>query len=440
MASSNRHWPSMFKSKPINHHSSLLSNSCARSSDNSPFSSGGEERSTPEPKPRWNPKPEQIRILEAIFNSGMVNPPRDEIRRIRTQLQEYGQVGDANVFYWFQNRKSRSKNKQRSLQPKTATTTVTATTTTSVITATSSSSSSSDKNSPNNNKNNINNNIVCGGEQFVNSPTSVNQCNNNNYFQQLISPNNHNHNQEFVSHEPVFFPLHQSGVSVLGNNFSQGLYFSQNHSNIDININNNNNNNMMNGGDHVHVTLPCDQTVGGFSSLLLGDMFSGRGVRGGCGGGGGELKGDEVEKLKFQQELSFLVSTQDNNNNNNNINNDNNTCTIPSSSHVVSTPISTAISSNLGQMLGETGEITGKITVFINGMAIEVPNGGFNVKEEFGEDVMLVHATTGHPVVTNEWGVTVHGLQQDLVEDQFSYSKLSSDQMSPRSTLLKRHF
>lgn len=46
----------------------------------------------------------------------MVNPPRDEIRKIRAQLQEYGQVGDANVFYWFQNRKSRSKHKQRHLQ------------------------------------------------------------------------------------------------------------------------------------------------------------------------------------------------------------------------------------------------------------------------------------------------------------------------------------
>ena len=73
----------------------------------------GEER-VPDPKPRRNPRPEQIRILEAIFNSGMVNPPRDEIPRIRMQLQEYGQVGDANVFYWFQNRKSRSKNKLRS--------------------------------------------------------------------------------------------------------------------------------------------------------------------------------------------------------------------------------------------------------------------------------------------------------------------------------------
>ncbi|EEC82182.1 hypothetical protein OsI_26306 [Oryza sativa Indica Group] len=48
----------------------------------SPFSSVGEER-VPDPKPRRNPRPEQIRILEAIFNSGM-------------------------------NRKSRSKNKLRS--------------------------------------------------------------------------------------------------------------------------------------------------------------------------------------------------------------------------------------------------------------------------------------------------------------------------------------
>lgn len=45
----------------------------------------------------------------------MVNPPREEIRKIRLQLQQYGQVGDANVFYWFQNRKSRTKNKQRHL-------------------------------------------------------------------------------------------------------------------------------------------------------------------------------------------------------------------------------------------------------------------------------------------------------------------------------------
>lgn len=72
-----------------------------------------DESSTPDPKPRWNPKPEQVQILEEIFNSGKVNPPREEIKKITTQLQEFGDVGEANIFYWFQNRKSRSKQKQR---------------------------------------------------------------------------------------------------------------------------------------------------------------------------------------------------------------------------------------------------------------------------------------------------------------------------------------
>ena len=71
------------------------------------------EERNPDRKHRWNPKPEQIRILESIFNSGMVNPPSEEIQKIRMQLQEYGEVGDTNVYYWFQNRKSRNKQKQR---------------------------------------------------------------------------------------------------------------------------------------------------------------------------------------------------------------------------------------------------------------------------------------------------------------------------------------
>ncbi|KAL6845321.1 hypothetical protein ACP4OV_024816 [Aristida adscensionis] len=128
MAAFNRHWPSMFRSKhagqpwdapqPVvtgGSPPSLLSGGSSTTTTGCSLrhpSSGGEER-TPDPKPRWNPKPEQIRILEAIFNSGMVNPPREEIPRIRMRLQEYGPVGDANVFYWFQNRKSRSKNRLR---------------------------------------------------------------------------------------------------------------------------------------------------------------------------------------------------------------------------------------------------------------------------------------------------------------------------------------
>lgn len=113
------------------------------------YITGSEER-TPEPKPRWNPKPEQIRILESIFNSGMVNPPRDEIRRIRSQLQIYGQVGDANVFYWFQNRKSRSKHKQRHLKSTAAAAKSTAPPPPPLTSVTSSSTSSSSSSGSNN--------------------------------------------------------------------------------------------------------------------------------------------------------------------------------------------------------------------------------------------------------------------------------------------------
>ncbi|XP_077234499.1 WUSCHEL related homeobox 11 [Tasmannia lanceolata] len=65
---------------------------------------------------RWTPRPEQILILESIFNSGMVNPPRDETVRIRKMLEQFGTVGDTNVFYWFQNRRSRTRRRQRLIQ------------------------------------------------------------------------------------------------------------------------------------------------------------------------------------------------------------------------------------------------------------------------------------------------------------------------------------
>ncbi|XP_061372544.1 WUSCHEL-related homeobox 11-like [Gastrolobium bilobum] len=80
---------------------------------NSP--SHGSEKSEPV-RSRWTPKPEQILILESIFNSGMVNPPKEETVRIRKLLEKFGTVGDANVFYWFQNRRSRSRRRQRQLQ------------------------------------------------------------------------------------------------------------------------------------------------------------------------------------------------------------------------------------------------------------------------------------------------------------------------------------
>ncbi|KAL6648228.1 hypothetical protein ACP70R_012452 [Stipagrostis hirtigluma subsp. patula] len=80
-------------------------------------SGGSGGRGSGEPvRSRWTPKPEQILILESIFNSGMVNPPKDETVRIRKLLERFGAVGDANVFYWFQNRRSRSRRRQRQMQ------------------------------------------------------------------------------------------------------------------------------------------------------------------------------------------------------------------------------------------------------------------------------------------------------------------------------------
>lgn len=76
--------------------------------------------STEPVRSRWSPKPEQILILESLFNSGIVNPQKDETVRIRKMLEKFGAVGDANVFYWFQNRRSRSRRRQRQLQASTA--------------------------------------------------------------------------------------------------------------------------------------------------------------------------------------------------------------------------------------------------------------------------------------------------------------------------------
>eukprot|EP00253_Pinus_taeda_P028522 PITA_28522 len=120
-----KHWPSMFKSKSTTSTGNRLHGTSTFSAMGPPYSEGDvsspnyereKERSPPKSKPRWNPKPEQIRILENIFNSGMVSPPREELKRIRTLLEEFGQVGEASVFYWFQNRKSKTKRRQHQLQ------------------------------------------------------------------------------------------------------------------------------------------------------------------------------------------------------------------------------------------------------------------------------------------------------------------------------------
>ncbi|RZC65269.1 hypothetical protein C5167_008958 [Papaver somniferum] len=388
MASSNRHWPSMFKSKPCDSHpqwqheinpSSLMS-SCQRPS----YTPSGNEERTLEPKPRWNPKPEQIRILEAIFNAGMVNPPRDEIRKIRAQLQEYGQVGDANVFYWFQNRKSRSKHKQRhSTKSSSSINNIYHQPSPKTLTApSSSSSSSSEKSSPKKTGNNKKNIAAMGttGVNFVdalNSPTdSVNQT----YFQttqgELISS----------SPDPFFFsatmPVQQSGIGSTG--FTQGFCFSELPNVIQYPSQNHH------------------QGIGQCSSLLLGELLH----------HGSTLKKDEaVDKLKDWQKLSYTTTSITS------------TSTIPST--VIDTiPSSTITSTTTGSTLihdiqggggiGESGDIgpciVAKSTVFINDIEFEVSMGPLNVRQAFGYDAVLIHSS-GQPVFTNEWGFTLQSLQ-----------------------------
>nr|TKS02809.1 WOX9b [Populus alba] len=363
MASSNRHWPSLFKSKPCNPHhhhqwqhdinpSSLMSTGCHRN----PYASvpGCEERS-PEPKPRWNPKPEQIRILEAIFNSGMVNPPRDEIRKIRAQLQEYGQVGDANVFYWFQNRKSRSKHKLRNLQNSKQQQITPSTTkpVTHSLTAPSSLSSSSEKSSPKVSKRTLS----LSSPTFIDASNSPNSSVSQTYFQSQ---------NEFVS-EPFFFPVQQTGGETVA--FTQGFCFSELSS-------------------VVHVQ---DHTVGPCPSLLLSEITN---------SSASKKVNHEERNLKMQPQLSYTPTSPV-------TNSIDLAPPLPLSANTSTVSTQSTISQIQG--LGVSGG-NERSTVFINDVAFEVAMGPFNVREAFGDNILLIHSS-GQPVLTNEWGITLESLQ-----------------------------
>ncbi|CAI8591067.1 unnamed protein product [Vicia faba] len=408
MASSNRHWPSMFKSKPCNTHhqwqhdinSSLISSSaCHRT----PYSSGCEERS-PEPKPRWNPKPEQIRILEAIFNSGMVNPPREEIRKIRAQLQEYGQVGDANVFYWFQNRKSRSKHKLRHLQNQNNSRNQQnhnqnqsqeqpqhnnhASSVPQATVAPSSSSSSSEKSPP---KELIPSKVFSLGFPNFNdvvpnspSPSSVNQT----YFQTQNEANLLPPPQPRVTAPPTetfFFPVqnHGQGVVAQPNNVtSQGFCFSE-LSNV-VHAQQQQHQQQQNTG---HCT----------TSFLLSEIMNNHGAN---SSKKDQDQQDQDKSVKIVHQIPHFnfcftptptTTTTD---------------VPPTTSSTITVP--SPILSQL-QGIGETG-VPARLMVFINDVAFEVASGPFNVREAFGDDSVLIHST-GQPVLTNQWGVTLHSLQ-----------------------------
>uniref|UniRef100_A0A0A9HK03 Homeobox domain-containing protein n=1 Tax=Arundo donax TaxID=35708 RepID=A0A0A9HK03_ARUDO len=62
---------------------------------------------------RWNPSPEQIKVLEMLYRGGMRTPNSFQIERITEELGKYGRIEGKNVFYWFQNHKARERQKQK---------------------------------------------------------------------------------------------------------------------------------------------------------------------------------------------------------------------------------------------------------------------------------------------------------------------------------------
>ncbi|RWW87789.1 hypothetical protein BHE74_00003368 [Ensete ventricosum] len=62
---------------------------------------------------RWNPTPEQIKLLEALYQAGMRTPNPVQIERVTAELGQYGRIEGKNVFYWFQNHKARERQKQK---------------------------------------------------------------------------------------------------------------------------------------------------------------------------------------------------------------------------------------------------------------------------------------------------------------------------------------
>lgn len=77
------------------------------------------------------------------------------------------------------------------------------------------------------------------------------------------------------------------------------------------------------------------------------------------------------------------------------------------------------------------------ITVFINGVATEVPRGPIDLRSMFGQDVMLVHSTGGILPV-NEYGILMQSLQ--MGESYFLVSTLLSSRLLPQIIIIKKKY
>ncbi|CAK9178307.1 unnamed protein product [Ilex paraguariensis] len=69
---------------------------------------------------RWTPTPLQLHILEHIFDEDNSIPRKEKIQEITTELSQHGQISEANVYNWFQNRRARSKRKLLVVAPNNA--------------------------------------------------------------------------------------------------------------------------------------------------------------------------------------------------------------------------------------------------------------------------------------------------------------------------------
>ena len=62
---------------------------------------------------RWTPTPEQIMTLEEVYRRETRTRTTEQIQQIASKLSKYGRIEGKNVFYWFQNHKSRERLKRR---------------------------------------------------------------------------------------------------------------------------------------------------------------------------------------------------------------------------------------------------------------------------------------------------------------------------------------
>ncbi|PNX77427.1 WUSCHEL-related homeobox 9-like protein, partial [Trifolium pratense] len=355
-----------------------------------------EERTSQPPRPRWTPRPQQVQILEDIFNSGMMSPPKEEIKKIRERLLEYGPVGHVNVFYWFQNRKARKlkQTKPKNMNPRKRK---------SKKTQNASSSSSPHASS---------NEIVV--------PNNIELPTTNNEVVNLTndSPNDTIFGDQNLGIDDFDIPIETDFLLSTPPLFSFPSEFSNMtqqlpQQNVDVNPNLLNHEIFMNCANGIPMNEQYDQ---------------------------GNIQDHEAAMNIMQQQeedpqlMSLCVTsnllndddialpplppiiidapvvdpfsiTQFQGVTSNSLNDDS---TLPSI--VFDAPDIDPFSITQFQDVGEPDHFMAKCTVSINNYIIDVDVGPFNIRQIFGDEAILVDSS-GQLVLTDEWGVTLESLQ-----------------------------